>query len=286
MKGDCMETIYLNRDNLVFWQGKAKQSVVALGFFDGLHKGHLKVIKTAAQIAKRKNLSLSIMSFFPHPKTVISNGKKQVDYLMPLSKKEERLRQLGVDTFYIVEFDKEFASLLPEQFVAEYLSNLGIVHAVAGFDFSYGYKGVGNMDRLKSDSGSLIDVTKVEKLEFHEEKISSTCIREKLLRGNVDELLHLMGRPYEVECNWDGDFLKLHRYYTLPAPGCYDVTLKNKTGSIKTKVIVLEKLEGLSLKCVTDIPDFMEGRLSILWHHRILEDHAFGWSQRISVSSF
>ncbi|WP_256238697.1 adenylyltransferase/cytidyltransferase family protein [Bacillus sp. EB600] len=71
-----METIYLNRDNLVFWQGKAKRSAVALGFFDGIHKGHLKVIKTAAQIAKRKNLSLSIMSFFSHPKTVISNEKK------------------------------------------------------------------------------------------------------------------------------------------------------------------------------------------------------------------
>ena len=57
------------------------------------------------------------MSFFPHPKTVISNGKKQVCYLMPLSEKEKMLEQLGVDTFYIVEFDQEFASLSPEQFV-------------------------------------------------------------------------------------------------------------------------------------------------------------------------
>ena len=57
---------------------------------------------------------------------------------MPLSEKEEKLRKLGVDTFYIVEFDKDFASLSPEQFVAKYLIDLGVVHAVAGFDFTYG----------------------------------------------------------------------------------------------------------------------------------------------------
>src|SRR3954469_25671010 len=111
-----METIYLNQGNLIDWQKKAKQNVMALGFFDGLHNGHCEVIKTASQKAKERNVSLSVMSFFPHPKTVISNGKKRVCYLMPPSEKEEMLRKLGVDTFYIVEFDKEFASLLPKQF--------------------------------------------------------------------------------------------------------------------------------------------------------------------------
>ena len=57
---------------------------------------------------------------------------------MPPSEKEEMLRKLGVDTFYIVEFDQEFASLSPEEFVTNYLIRLGVVHAVAGFDFSYG----------------------------------------------------------------------------------------------------------------------------------------------------
>ena len=110
-----METISLNRENLAHWQKKAEPSVMALGFFDGLHNGHCEVIKTALRMAKEKNVTLSVMSFFPHPKTVISNGKKQVCYLMPPSEKEERLQELGVDTFYIVEFDKEFASLSPEQ---------------------------------------------------------------------------------------------------------------------------------------------------------------------------
>ncbi|WP_338448516.1 FAD synthetase family protein [Niallia oryzisoli] len=281
-----METIYLNQDSLAYWQGKAKRSVVALGCFDGIHKGHQEVIRTASQMSKRKNLSLSVMSFFPHPKEVISNGKKQVNYLMPLFEKEERLRVLGVDTFYIVEFTKEFASLLPAQFIAQYLLNLGIVHAVAGFDFAYGYNGTGHMDRLQKDSFGLIDVTKVEKLEFHGEKISSTCIREKLMRGCVEELPSLLGRPYEVECVWDGNALDILPYYTLPTPGCYRVTLKNQMESIQTKIIVSETVDGLSLTCLSEIPTFMTGRLSIVWLQRMMEEDHYRLSERISLPYF
>jgi len=89
-----METIFLNRENLAAWQEKARPSVMALGFFDGLHNGHCEVIKTALRKAKEKDVSLAVMSFFPHPKTVLSNGKKRVCYLMPPSEKEERLREL------------------------------------------------------------------------------------------------------------------------------------------------------------------------------------------------
>jgi cytidyltransferase-like protein len=268
-----METIYVTRENLCNWQEKAKPNVMALGFFDGLHNGHCEVIKTALQEAKEKSVSLAVMSFFPHPKTVISNGKKRVHYLMPPSEKEEMLRQLGVDTFYFVEFDQEFASLPPEQFVANYLIHLGVVHAVAGFDFSYGYKGTGNMDRLKSDSGGLVEVTKVGKVECKGEKISSTCIRERLLKGDVGEIPDFLGRPYEVKCDWDGFSFNLNSYYTLPAPGRYWITLKKDMRFIPTEMIVTEDQEGPSLKSMIKIPLFMKGKLSIVWHHRILEEN-------------
>ena len=205
-----METIYITRE--IYRIGKVEQSttVMALGFFDGLHQGHRKVIQTALQKAKEKNVPLSVMSFFPHPKTVISNGKKQVCYLMPLSEKEKMLEQLGVDLFYMVQFDKEFASLSPQQFVAQYMVKLGVIHAVAGFDFSYGSRGLGNLDRLKEDSGGIIEVTKVEKVECKGEKISSTCIRERLVKGLVEEIPHFLGRPYEVKGNWDGFSINLN----------------------------------------------------------------------------
>jgi cytidyltransferase-like protein len=267
-----METIFLNQDNLRRWQEKAKPCVCALGCFDGLHIGHGKVINTAYEKAKEKNVQLAVMSFFPHPKTVVTNGKKQIQYLMPLSEKEERLQVLGVDTFYIVEFDKEFAALLPEEFAVNYLVELGVVHAVAGFDFCYGYKGAGNMDRLYNHSGKLIEVTKVEKVGYQGEKISSTRIRERLLTGNVKELPDLLGSFYEVKCNWDGAELIPQPYYTLPASGRYAVMLKNEESSIKTELIVVESSGGSSLKCMTKIPSLLKGRLSIVWLDRVVEN--------------
>lgn len=266
-----METIYLNRDNISYWCKKAKPNVMALGFFDGLHNGHYEVIKTAIKKAKELHLSCNVMSFFPHPKTILS-GKK-IDYLMPPSEKEAMLRKLGVDNFYIVEFDKIFAALFPEQFVTQYLLSLEVVHVVAGFDFTYGFKGTGHMDRLKSDSRGFIEVTKVEKIECCGEKVSSTCIRERLLDGKVEEIPEFLGRPYEVECDWDGIFsFKTYPYYTLPAPGRYVVTIKNERQSFETIVKVVDNQGNLSLTCSEKILTFIKGKVSIIWKQRIPEE--------------
>jgi cytidyltransferase-like protein len=268
-----METIYLNWENLGIWQEKAKPNVMALGCFDGLHTGHCQVINTAFEKAKEQNVQLAVMSFFPHPKSVVESGKKQVHYLMPLSEKKERLESLGVDIFYVVEFNKEFAALPPVAFAAKYLVELGVVHAVAGFDFSYGYQGTGNMDRLKSDSSGIVEVTKVGKVECQGEKISSTCIRERLLKGKVEELPDFLGHPYEVKCEWDGLSLNLNPYYTLPAPGRYWVTLKKGIRSMQAEMIVMGDKEGHSLKSMLKLPLFMKGRISIVWHRRIREEN-------------
>lgn len=260
-----METIHINRSNLAEWQKRAKPNVMALGCFDGLHHGHCTVIHTAYQKAQEKKAELAVMSFFPHPKTVISNGKVHVHTLMPLAEKEEKLRKMGVDTFYIVEFDIEFAALSPEEFVFQYLNGLGVIHAIAGFDFSYGSRGAGNLGRLNQDSGGRIDVTKVEKVELRGEKISSTCIRERLLNGKVAEIPDLLGRFYETECEWDGEAFKLYPYYTLPGTGRYVVTLKNESFSVHSEVTVFHE----RVQCTAEIPPFLKGKLSILWQKQI-----------------
>lgn len=270
-----MKTIYLNPGNLAFWQKEAQPNIMALGFFDGLHKGHQEVIAAAQKLGKEKNLPVSVMSFFPHPKTVLSNGKKQVNYLMPLADKEKVLRSLGVDIFYIVEFDREFSSLSPKEFIAKYLVNLGVVHAVAGFDYAYGFKGEGNMDRLKEDSEGILDVTKVSKVECHGEKISSTCIREKLLNGNVEDLPDFLGRLYEIECEYDGASLKARPYYTLPAPGRYSVTLYGPSKSQKMEVIVTERKEIVTLDTLANITFSDKRTLTVRWNKQISEETSY-----------
>ncbi|MFJ5713209.1 bifunctional riboflavin kinase/FMN adenylyltransferase [Neobacillus sp. NPDC093127] len=266
-----METIYLNPENLPYRKLKAKQSVMALGFFDGIHNGHRKVIQTALEIAKKKNLPLTVMSFFPHPKTVLSNGKTKVDYLMPLSDKAKLFCELGVDIFYIVEFDREFASLLPEKFVAKYLLDLGVVHVVAGFDYTYGFRGEGNMDRLKRDSGEILEITKVNKVECGGVKISSTCIRKKLSKGNVEDLPAFLGRSYEVGCEWNGSALRIRPYYTLPAPGRYAVTLSGGCHSQEMDVVVTSENELIPLLSISELVLNSDTTVLVTWHQRIIE---------------
>ncbi|MEH7094545.1 FAD synthetase family protein [Neobacillus vireti] len=266
-----METIYLNPDNLTHWQQKAKPSIMALGFFDGIHIGHREVIQTALRKAKEENLLLTVMSFFPHPKTVLSNGKTKVDYLMPLPDKEKLFSELGVDIFYIVEFDREFASLSPEKFAAKYLLDLGVVHAVAGFDYTYGFRGEGHMERLKRDSGEILKVTKVNKVEWRGEKISSTSIREKLSKGNVEDLPAFLGRSYEVGCEWDGGALQIQPYYTMPAPGRYAVTLTGGCYSQDTDVVVTSEKKLMPLLRISELVKNSEKAVSVTWHRRISE---------------
>ncbi|TQR08564.1 hypothetical protein [Psychrobacillus soli] len=105
------------------------------------------MIKTAGDVAKEKSTSLSVMSFFPHPKTILSKGNTELYYLMPISKKASILESLGVDSLYVVKFDKDFLSLFPEQFISSYCMN--VIHAVAGFDFTYGHRSVIDIPKVR-----------------------------------------------------------------------------------------------------------------------------------------
>lgn len=261
-----METICISQKNVCDWQKRAVPTVMALGYFDGLHLGHCEVIKQAGAIARECGLPLSVMTFTPHPKTVLSKGREQVHHLMPLGEKAAKLEALNVDRLFLVTFDREFAALSPEQFAEHYLVGLGVVHAVAGFDFSYGYRGAGKIDRLQQDSKGKISVTKVQQIGFAGEKISSTCIRQRILAGNVEELPSFLGHWYEVKCDWNGFSLKPLAHYTMPAPGCYEVVLKK--GREELEGLLHVKENGV-LEWMQDIPGDMRGTLLIGWKRRL-----------------
>lgn len=228
-----MKTIIVNENNLPIVQQNSEQAVMALGFFDGVHKGHQQVILAAKEKAQEQGLKLAVMSFFPHPKTVFSN--EEMDYLMPMEKKAEAFRSLGVDLFYIVEFTKSFAALQPKQFIQSYLIGLQVQHAVAGFDYTYGAKGAGNIDTIHCDSGGRIQVDVVKRFAISGDKVSSTCIREKLKQGYVEEVTALLGKPYSVQYSMRNG---LHPYYTLPEQGEYYVTIVVGKRAISQKIYV------------------------------------------------
>ncbi|MFC3884003.1 riboflavin kinase [Bacillus songklensis] len=208
--------------------------VAALGFFDGVHIGHQTVIEKAKTIAERKKVKLAVMTFFPHPKEVLSGGKNPVQYLTPLSLKKEKFEQLGVDILYVVRFDLMFAALSPQQFVNDYLLALNVKHVVAGFDFTYGCRGEGNMKTIKDHGIGQFGVTTVSKVNEANEKISSTLIREMLGAGDVDNIPNYLGTFYETRGkirsihskgrteDQSKAIVKIDPHFTLPKPGVYE----------------------------------------------------------------
>ena len=171
---------------------------LAVGFFDGVHLGHQQVINRAIEHAKEKGVKSAVMTFDPHPSIVLGGRNEKVFYITPLEQKIEKLKALGVDTVFVVNFTSDFAKLSPEDFVQFFIKDLHVVHVTAGFDFSFGAFGKGNMELMQQLGGSDFDVTVVDKFEQDEDKVSSTRIRKALQDGDMELAHHLLGRPFEV----------------------------------------------------------------------------------------
>ncbi|MDQ0161780.1 bifunctional riboflavin kinase/FAD synthetase [Aeribacillus alveayuensis] len=171
---------------------------MALGYFDGVHKGHQKVILTAKELAKSQNLRSAVMTFDPHPSVVLRKDIDHMEYITPLRDKEKLIQELGIDLLFVVNFSQSFASLLPQEFVDQYIIGLHVKHVVAGFDFTYGRLGKGTMETLPFHSRQAFSQTIVEKQTDHDRKISSTLIRNVIRSGDVQYAMSLLGRPHQV----------------------------------------------------------------------------------------
>ncbi|MCM3587195.1 bifunctional riboflavin kinase/FAD synthetase [Mesobacillus maritimus] len=190
-----MELIKLNHPHLYKSEDFSPQ-VMALGYFDGVHLGHQEVMKEAIKIAKEKGMKSAVMTFDPHPSVVLGKKVQHVEYITPIEEKIRVIENMGVDRLYIVHFTREFANLLPQEFIDDYIIQLNVKHVVAGFDYTYGKMGKGTMETIQFHSREQFEYTIVPKLAVNGEKVSSTLIRTFLLQGKVDAVPLLLGRYY------------------------------------------------------------------------------------------
>jgi riboflavin kinase / FMN adenylyltransferase len=212
--------------------------VMALGYFDGVHKGHQRVIKTAVEKARERIVHSAVMTFDPHPSVVLGHKHKHIHFITPLEDKKEIIEGLGVDYLFVVRFTSEFASLLPQEFVDQYIIDLNVVHAVAGFDYSYGRMGKGTMETLPFHSREIFTSTTVPKLTEEEDKVSSTKIRDCLREGKINSATKLLGRPYRMKgtvihgekrgrkIGFPTANIELAHDYLTPKNGVYAVRMK------------------------------------------------------------
>ena len=158
---------------------------VALGTFDGVHRGHRAVIEAAVQAGLRP----AVVTFHPHPRTVLGN---RVELLATLERRLELLAECGIEDTLVVEFTPELAALSPGAFADRYLDAIGAHVVVAGSGFHFGHRRAGSLETLR---GLGFDGREVPFVEG----VSSTEIRRLAARGLVGEAAALLGRPLEVE---------------------------------------------------------------------------------------
>jgi riboflavin kinase/FMN adenylyltransferase len=157
----------------------------AIGTFDGVHRGHRRVIDAAVAAGLRS----AVVTFDPHPRSAFG---AQVELLVPLQRRIELLRDAGVDDVLVLRFDEALAALTPDAFAESVLRAAGIEVVSAGDGFRFGRGRSGTLDTL-SELG--FDVRRVPLVD----RVSSSHIRALLQAGDVEQAAHLLGRPPEVE---------------------------------------------------------------------------------------
>ncbi|MTV81279.1 riboflavin biosynthesis protein RibF [Secundilactobacillus folii] len=173
--------------------------VLAMGFFDGVHRGHQAVIRRARAIADERGLALAILTYDHHPAIVYEKlSPKRSRYLTVTPRKLELFKQLGADIVYQVNFSSQFAAQSPQTFVDQYLVAFHPQVVVAGFDHTYGPKDVATMVNLPKFAKGRFEIVTVSEADIEARKISSSRIRRNLDDGDIATANELLGYRYKT----------------------------------------------------------------------------------------
>ncbi|MFI7125501.1 bifunctional riboflavin kinase/FAD synthetase [Nonomuraea sp. NPDC050153] len=176
-------------------QGSGR-SVVTIGVYDGVHRGHRRVVERAVGIARGRGLRSVAVTFEPHPDEVVRPGTHPLRLTGP-RRRAELLAELGVDEIDVVDFTLDLSRTSPDDFVQAVLAErLGAAVVVVGEDFVFGHEASGDVETLR---------TLGDKYDFEVEAVplldavSSAAIRERIVAGDVEGADEQLGRPHRVE---------------------------------------------------------------------------------------
>ena len=173
-------------------------SLVTIGSFDGVHIGHMQIIRALVNQAHQADLPAVVVTFYPHPQLVLKDESRPYYLTMP-EKKAQLLGELGIDFVLTYPFTQETSQMNPEDFISQLHEHLKFSELWVGYDFALG------KDRRGTPS-HLSDLGQVYKYKIHEipaysqegELVSSSLIRNKIRTGQIRKAAQLLGRPFEI----------------------------------------------------------------------------------------
>ena len=183
-----------------FLNKEDKGACVAIGNFDGVHKGHLSVIELARAAAETLNTAFGVITFEPHPRAYFQPTSKPFR-LMSAEARASQLEKVGINNLYELQFNSALSSLSAEQFINDVLVNgLGVKHIVVGEDFCFGKNRSGSVKMLEDYGRKLgFGVTIAPLVEDNKGIFSSTSIRNAITDGRPDDAAHMLGHWYRIE---------------------------------------------------------------------------------------
>lgn len=241
-----------------------KDSIIALGNFDGVHIGHLALLQRVVQRSKELNIRSSVLLFTEHTDNFIYYEKKKIITSNEL--KLQVLKQQGIDIVYIIDFTKDFMEFSPIDFLKIFLKDhLKIKGIVVGYDYSYGYRGKGNVDFLLKNSNLFQVIDVIDAVKDQKGIISSTRIRKLIQEGNMKDVKRLLKRPYCIsgtvihgknlgtKMGYPTANIELDANYVIPRYGVYDsnIIIDGQRYCAATNVgknPTVEKNEGIKIE--------------------------------------
>jgi len=181
----------------------SQPSILTLGTFDGVHKGHRKIISNLKSEAKRNNLRSIILTFFPHPRNIVSS--EIIKSISTIDEKIKIFSDLGIDELIIQKFDKSFASMDAKEFIELLVDNLKIKKIIVGYNHRFGKNRSADINVLKDFSLKYdFEVLEIKAFEVENIKISSTKIRDAIQQGNIKLCNNYLGYNFNI----NGDVVK------------------------------------------------------------------------------
>lgn len=260
-----MKIINLNNEKNI----NIEKNYIGLGNFDGLHKGHMKIIKNLVETSKRDKVLSAILLFENHTlNTLLSTKQKQIS---SLEQKINILEKNKIDLIFIINFSK-IKDLKPEEFILFLKEKLNVCGVFVGFNYNFGKAAKGNVETLKSfeNKDFLLSVSQAEL--YKDKAISSTIIKDLITNNNFLEAETMLNRPYFLEgkvvpgkkLGSDLGFptanIDLSTNYVLPSEGVYasQVLIDNKIYLAATSLGKNYTLDEKDLKVEAHILDFNE----------------------------
>jgi len=226
-------------------------AIVTIGTFDGVHVGHQKILNKLVELAKDNTGETVLLTFYPHPRLIINPDDDSLRLINDIEEKVERLALAGIDHLIITPFTRDFSNQTAEEYISNVLVNkIGCKKIVIGYDHHFGKNREGTIKDLIHNS-QIFDysVEEIPEQDIEDVAVSSTRVRESLIKGDILTANKYLGYPFELtgtvirgdqigrEIGFPTANLHIHEAHKLiPAYGIYavEVEIYPRSSEIKT----------------------------------------------------